>query len=100
MDGKLEEFLRNLPDDYYPYAFKYRTTYTLSHYLKKAVRKLGLNDKLTVHSLKVSYVNKLKKAKLGFSDMHLLSHHMSVDTTMLYVRHDVDYLREMLEKSR
>jgi integrase len=100
MDERLERFLRRLPREYEPYLFKYRTKYTLAHYLKKIIRKLGYNDKLSVHSLKVTYVNRLKRAGLNPTTIHILSHHKSFQTTMLYIRRDVNHLREELEKSR
>lgn len=100
MDRRLERFLRRLPRKYEPYAFKYRTKYTLSHYLKRIVRALGYDDKLSVHSLKVTYVNRLKRAGLSPTAIHMLSHHKSFQTTMLYIRRDVKHLRGELEKSR
>jgi integrase/recombinase XerD len=100
MDTKLEEFLKQLPTKYAPYAFKYRSIHTLSRYLKRIVRKLGLNDRLSVHSLKVSYVNRLKRAGLNAASIHMLSHHRSFQTTMTYIRWDTEHLRKELEKSR
>jgi integrase/recombinase XerD len=100
MDRRLERFLRRLPREYAPYVFKYRTKYTLAHYLKRIVRKLGYDEKLSVHSLKVTYVNRLKRAGLSPTAIHILSHHKSFQTTMLYIRRDVNHLRYELEKSR
>jgi integrase len=100
MDGKLERFLKKLPNTYTPYAFKYRTKYTLAHYLKKLVRELGYDERLSVHSLKVTYVNRLKRAGLSPTAIHMLSHHKTFQTTMIYIRRDVNHLREELKKSR
>jgi site-specific recombinase XerD len=100
MDTRLEEFLRRLPTRHAPYAFKYRSKHTLSRYLKRIVRRLGLNDRLSVHSLKVSYVNRLKRAGLSPTEIHMLSHHKSFQTTMIYIRRDVEHLRRALEKAR
>jgi integrase len=100
MDGKLERFLKKLPNTYAPFVFKYRTKYTLAHYLKRLVRELGYDDRLSVHSLKVTYVNRLKRAGLSPTAIHILSHHKSFQTTMIYIRRDVNHLREELKKSR
>jgi hypothetical protein len=100
MDRRLERFLGRLPRTYAPYAFKYRSKHTLNNYLKRIIRELGLNENLTTHSLKVTYVNKLKRAGLGSTEIHLLSHHKSFQTTMIYIREDVEHLREVLEKLR
>jgi integrase len=100
MDERLEKFLKGLSKIYAPYVFKYRIKYTLTHYLKRIIRNLGLNDKLSVHSLKVTYVNRLKRAGLNPTSIHMLSHHKSFQTTMIYIRRDVEHLRKELEKSR
>jgi integrase len=100
MDDRLERFLRRLPRTFAPYAFRYRHPSTLAHYLKEIVRELGYNDRLSVHSLKVTYVNRLKRAGLSSTEIHQLSHHKSFDTTMIYIRRDVGELRSALKRSR
>jgi integrase len=100
MDKRLERFLKRLPKTYAPYAFKYRSKHTVANYLKRIIRDLGYDDRLSTHSLKVTYVNRLKRAGLSPTTMHILSHHTSFQTTMIYIRRDVEHLREELEKSR
>ena len=100
MDERIERFLKRLPTKFAPYAFRYRHPSTLAHYLKDIIRDLKYNDRLSVHSLKVTYVNRLKRAGLSSTEIHLLSHHKSFDTTMIYIRRNVDELRGALKKSR
>ena len=100
MDERIERFLKRLPTKFAPYAFRYRHPSTLAHYLKDIIRDLKYNDRLSVHSLKVTYVNRLKRAGLSSTEIHLLSHHKSFDTTMIYIRRDVGELRNALKKSR
>jgi integrase len=100
MDDRLERFLKRLPKTFSPYAFRYRHPSTIGHYLKKIIRDLGYDERLSPHSLKVTYVNRLKRAGLSSTEIHLLSHHKSFQTTMIYIRRDIGELRKALKKSR
>jgi integrase len=98
MHRKLERFLKRLPQMYTPYAFKYRSKHTVANYLKRIIRELEYSEKLTTHSLKVTYVNRLKEMGLNAAEIHLLAHHKSFQTTMIYVRQDVNHLRKLMDK--
>ena len=89
--------------------FRYRHPSTLSHKLKATILAINadpeaavkVNEHLTVHSLKKTYVSKLMDAGLSEALTHMLSHHKSFQTTLrYYAQFDVGKLREASERSR
>ncbi len=56
----------------------------ISHYFKKIVRRVGLNDKYHVHTLRHSFASWLVQKDIPIFTVQNLLGHSSVNTTLIY----------------
>jgi integrase len=87
MYKELREFLFGLPRNGSSYVFHYRNSSGLYHAFRDVMDKDGIKmrSSLNVHTLKETYIYRLiTNPKLSFSEVHYLSHHKEIATTMKY----------------
>lgn len=83
MNTEVFEFLYSLPRRDDGYLYHYRSGSGLNHAL--ADLELGLSESANVHTFKETYIYKLiTNPKLSFAEVHFLSHHKDIQTTMKY----------------
>jgi integrase len=100
LDDALETFLRQLPKEN-EFVLHYRDRANFDKWLKKIIRKLKLNDELSVHCIRKTFGSRLVQKGVDFAITHKLMRHRNPATTMkYYIWFNVDTLRKGLAQSR
>lgn len=100
IDDTLEMFLRSISKTS-EFVLSIRDRSYISHKLKETTRKLGLSEKLCVHSIRKTFCSRLVRSGVDMAIAHKLMRHRHVSTTLKYYTwFGVDTLKKGLEQSR
>ena len=78
----------------YPYSTDY-----ISKQFKKAVRKVGLNNKIYLHTLRAGYATHLAESGVSLQQIQKLLGHQSYGTTLKYATVNLDVLRKAVSEA-
>ncbi len=97
----LLDFMRKLPRDYVPFVFKYRARKVLYESLKSVIRSLGIDESLSIHTLKGNFVEDMFRRLSDLSDVQRAARHASIQTTIRHYKyHDARRLGRELDRKR